>query len=265
MSVDSLVRASREEGVDAQEASWTLGPVQSERPPVDEPKVERHGGVLAAEEPQLFPQYAKLAADRVLELRRVLSSPAVQSLAPMKLPCAKCGSLHDIADLEPSLARPDAFLAVPPSERADRTQATNDLCSVRDGDNRERRWFVRVLVPFPVRGLERPCCWGVWSEVSAPDYAKVVLLWNDPDQCSHPPFRAVLANDLDGYPPTAGLRGTIAFRNVDSIPFFEFDADVQHPFAEEARAGVTPERVLEWLTPFLHGRPLVGVLVRHDQ
>lgn len=50
------------------------------------------------------------------------------------------------------------------------------------------------------------------------------------------------AKEAIGHPPSAGLAGTVAFRDVDSIPFFEFAADVKHPFAEEARAGVTPER-----------------------
>jgi hypothetical protein len=170
----------------------------------------------------------------------------------MQLPCARCGSSHDISDLEPSLARPDAFLAVPESERSARTQVSGDFCVVCEDGKVKPRWFVRALVPVPVHGLERPCCWGVWSEVSAADYARISLLWNDPDQCKAPPFRATLANDLHGYPPSAGLEGTVAFRDVNSIPFFEFDQDVKHPFAEETRAGVAPERVMAWLIPLLH-------------
>jgi hypothetical protein len=170
----------------------------------------------------------------------------------MKIPCAHCGELHDIANLEPSFARPDAFLAVPVEERPARTRANENFCEVRDSAEGRQRWFVRVLVPVPVRGVEKPCCWGIWSEVSAADFARISLLWDDPDQCRHPPFAAVLANDLDGYPPTGGLRGTISFRDVKSIPFFEFDPEVRHPFAEETREGVTQDRVLEWLAPVLH-------------
>jgi hypothetical protein len=170
----------------------------------------------------------------------------------MKVPCAKCGEPHDIAELEPSFERPDAFLAVPEEERAARTRASNDFCEIQDSENGQRRWFVRVLVRVPVRGAETACCWGTWAEVSAADFARIVLLWNDPEQVRHPPFRGTLANDLDGYPPSAGLRGTLSFRDVKSIPFFEFDPEEKHPFAVETRTGVAPERVLDWILPLLH-------------
>jgi hypothetical protein len=107
-------------------------------------------------------------------------------------------------------------------------------------------------MPFPVEGLENPCCWGIWCEVSGEDYATINDLWNDPDQCAHPPFPATLANDLHGYPPTAGLAGSVRFLDPDKIPFFQLAADVVHPIADEMREGVTPARVLEWLAPYLH-------------
>src|SRR5438067_1900801 len=169
----------------------------------------------------------------------------------MQLRCAKCGVLHDIATLEPSLIRPDAYLAVPPAERGQRTHASSDFCVVRDHAD-ARRWFVRVLVPVPVRGLARPCCWGIWCEVSAADYAKIMLLWNDPDQCRHAPFPATLANDIDGYPPTSALPGALRFVDPNQIPRFEFAPEAHHPFVDEVRHGVAPERVLEWLAPYLH-------------
>jgi hypothetical protein len=170
----------------------------------------------------------------------------------MEAPCARCGKLHDITALEPSLMRPDAYLAVPEAERGERTKASNDFCTVV-GQGGGSRWFVRALMPFPVEGVDRPCCWGVWCEVSAQDFATIQLLWNDPQQCAHPPFAATLANDLHGYPPTAGLAGAVRFVDPDDIPFFELAADVTHPIADEMRAGVTPARVLEWLAPYLHG------------
>lgn len=171
----------------------------------------------------------------------------------MDVPCERCGEQHDIEALEPSLMRPNAYLAVPEAERGRRTKATNDFCVVDDGTDASERWFVRGLLPFPVLGVERPCCWGIWCEVSAQDFEAIKRLWNDPDQCRHPPFVAKVANDLDGYPSTAGLRGALSFRDPKQIPYFELSPDVEHPIVREVRSGVTPARVLEWLAPFLHG------------
>jgi hypothetical protein len=139
------------------------------------------------------------------------------------------------------------------AERETRTEAKKDFCVVRDRNGEDARWFVRALIPFTVIGRETPCCWGVWCEVSAQDYAKVRALWDDSDQCAHPPFDAMLANDVDGYPPTAGLEGTVRFLDPTQIPYFAFASHVTHPMANETRAGVSPARVLEWLAPYLHG------------
>jgi hypothetical protein len=170
----------------------------------------------------------------------------------MKVPCDICGELHELSDLEPSLARPDAFLRVPEHERDKRTKANKDFCMVCSEDGKHLRWFVRTLLPVPVEGIAKPCCWGIWCEVSARDYAEIGLLWDDPNQCSHAPLAATLANDIDGYPPTSGLRGTVRFVDVKQIPHFTFLPNVQHVFADEARAGVPRSRVLEWLAPILH-------------
>jgi hypothetical protein len=170
----------------------------------------------------------------------------------MEVPCAQCGKPHDIADLEPSLTYPDAYLAIPAAERAESARADKNLCVIRPRDGAGPRYFVRVLVPVQVHGLSRPCRWGIWSEVSGEVFATVLRLWDDPDQCSHPPLQARLANDLEGYPPTSGLSGIFRFLDVKAIPFFAFDPAVEHPFVDDVRSGVAPGRVLEWLAPYVH-------------
>jgi len=103
----------------------------------------------------------------------------------MDVRCEGCGELHDVEALEPSLIRPDAYLAVPEADRDRRTKASDDFCMVQGIEGAPARWFVRALLAFPVLGLEQPCRWGIWCETSAKDFARIQLLWDDPDQCSH--------------------------------------------------------------------------------
>jgi hypothetical protein len=83
--------------------------------------------------------------------------------------CAMCGEEHDWSAMEPSFERPDAYWAVPEAERPQRTLAGKSDCRIRDEADTERRYFLRVMLPIPIRGEVRNCNWGLWVEVSAPD------------------------------------------------------------------------------------------------
>jgi hypothetical protein len=168
------------------------------------------------------------------------------------LPCPRCGKTHDLTDLEPSFRRPDPFVAIPVRERAARTIDGNDHCAIRDAADTQRRYFLRVLLPVPVRGQEKPCNWGIWAEVSPQAYQRALELWRDPNQASEPPFPGRLANTCPGYPETQGLPGLIQLVDPSTIPTFHFLPEVQHPLADEQRNGVAPGRVLEWMMPWLH-------------
>ena len=161
--------------------------------------------------------------------------------------CPRCGVEHDLSDMEPSYSRPDAYLAVPPTERASRTSVGKDACLVRDAADTKRQYFLRVLLPMMVRGEDRACCWGVWVEVEEAAYARVEALWKDAAQSNEPPFLGALANSLKGYEGTMGLPGSIQLTGPTSVPVFTLAESVQHPLATEQREGVHPERVVEWL------------------
>ena len=66
--------------------------------------------------------------------------------------CGTCGGEHDLSEMEPSYTYPDAYLAVPPEERILRTTVGSDECRLEDGPNSDPRFFLRVLLPMPVRG-----------------------------------------------------------------------------------------------------------------
>ncbi len=77
---------------------------------------------------------------------------------PARYRCASCGQEHD--ELEPGFRRPDAFFAVPQSERAARVRESDDLCVI-DGTAH----FVRAVAPLNVRGRGEAYQWGLWVKV----------------------------------------------------------------------------------------------------
>ena len=98
--------------------------------------------------------------------------------------------------MEPSYTYPDAYLAIPPEERSIRTIVGSDECKLHDGPDSDPRFFLRVLLPMPVRGEAEACAWGVWAEVSESAFDRTRELWDDPAQFDEPPFTAKLANAL---------------------------------------------------------------------
>jgi len=169
-----------------------------------------------------------------------------------KVRCGTCGGEHDLSEMEPSYTYPDAYLDVPPEERSTRTTVGNDECRLDDGVSPDTRFFLRVLLPMPVRGEADACAWGVWAEVSEAAFARTRELWDDPAQYDEPPFTATLANSLTCYSSTLGLPGEVTLSGPATIPTFTLANGLDHPLAHEQRDGVHPERVVEWLFAHLH-------------
>jgi hypothetical protein len=154
--------------------------------------------------------------------------------------------------MEPSYTYPDAYLAIPPELRDAHTVVGSDECRLHDGSDTDPRYFLRVLLPMPVRGEQEACSWGVWAEVSAAAFSRTRELWDDPSQYDEPPFTATLANSLACCSSTLGLPGEVTLSGPAIIPTFMLANGLDHPLAREQRDGVHPERVMEWLFAHLH-------------
>lgn len=165
----------------------------------------------------------------------------------MKIRCATCDELHDLSELQIGYARPDAWYAVRPDEREARWEMDSDL-AVLDGE----RFFLRGLVPIPVHGEAHPYAWGTWAAVDEADFRRYEAAYRDPEGHRLPAFAGRIANQLSGYPQTLGLAVTIRPGEGTDRPSFTVD-DVAHPLAAEQRGGVFLERVLEMVSPALHG------------
>src|SRR5947207_11680990 len=128
--------------------------------------------------------------------------------------CPWCEEPHDLLALEPSFRMPDAYLAVPQAQREFRTITTKDACAIRDMDDSNRRYFLRVLAPFYVQALPEPISWGVWVEVKERDFKRVQELWNAPEQAEEPPFFGTIANKLLLYENSLDVTGIITLTDA---------------------------------------------------
>ena len=170
----------------------------------------------------------------------------------MKVRCSKCGDEHDLRGIEPTFNRPDAFLAVPASERDKRVSHNDDGCLIASIDGKSLTCFFRVVLYVPVRGESRPIGWGLWVEVDAPTYWRVGDLEDDENQAAEPPFACALANEIPNYPGTLGLPAIMKLEKPGVRPTVVLSPECDHPFALEARAGVSFERALEWRLSSVH-------------
>lgn len=157
--------------------------------------------------------------------------------------CAACNTEHDLSELEPSFARPDAFFAVPPEERAARVRDCGDACTIRD-DAGIAHHYLRVRLPIPVRGEHEPFHWIAWAEIDAGCWRRLVDEAHDGEETTFS-CGARLANDFPGYPATLEMAGIVQVTERMLRPAFTIADDVEHPLADEQREGIHAERLLE--------------------
>ena len=158
--------------------------------------------------------------------------------------CATCRTEHDLSELEPSFARPDAFFDVPPDARAARVRDAGDACTIRD-DAGVAHHYLRVRVPVPVRGEHEPFHWIAWAEIDADSWRRLVDEVCDGDAVTFE-CPASLANAFPGYLyTTLGLAGTMRVVERRLRPTFTLCESVSHALATEQRDGIHAERLLE--------------------
>jgi hypothetical protein len=145
--------------------------------------------------------------------------------------------------------RPDAIAMIPPKLRAGNVIESDDLCALRAQDATQvDRYFVRCTLAVPLVDHDGVVThWGVWAEVSGHDSKVIYDRWDDPAQMKQPAMDALLANNIRGYPATIGLRLRLRMAGPTTRPSVVFAAKQSHQFARECRAGVTIDRLKEWL------------------
>jgi hypothetical protein len=148
--------------------------------------------------------------------------------------------VHSPSEIEVIFRRPDPLLQLREEERDERCVETSDLCTLDD-----RRFFVRGVLPIPVQGREVPYNWGIWAEVDAESFQRILDLWSDENQASEPPLRGALANDIPLFGITAGLSLQVFLTGPQTRPRFQLD-ESPHPLCKEQRQGIDEHRAAEY-------------------
>jgi hypothetical protein len=163
--------------------------------------------------------------------------------------CARCQTEHEL--LEPAFGRPDDVAAMSAEERGKWVADGDDRCRIEPhGDLRSPRCFVRTVLPVQLTDVDDYTQWGLWVEVEETHARRMAELWNEPSQGAEAPFPGRLANQIPGYECTINLPVMVQLTGLTTRPSASFDASTAHLFVEQCRAGVTSERVLEWLRRF---------------
>lgn len=113
--------------------------------------------------------------------------------------CATCGQEHDEWPPDWGTSRPDVIWNLPAGERQERAKEGDDFCML-DGS----RFFIRAVLPIPLR--DRPGTWGLglWVEVTEADCRRYYNLY-EVDATGEPGFGGCIANALPCFPDALGL------------------------------------------------------------
>jgi hypothetical protein len=135
--------------------------------------------------------------------------------------------------------------------RSDDDFLSSDLCVWTD-DGGERSYFIRGVLLLPILGRDEHFAYGVWGSLSAESFEAALAHWDDPERVDDPPYFSWLSNSIPGYPETLNLPANVLTRALDLRPAIELLADVDHPLAEEQRAGISVARAEELAGMLLH-------------
>jgi hypothetical protein len=162
---------------------------------------------------------------------------------PHRYKCSSCDKWHEgFPDL--GYEQPQYALDVPEADRETRVFLTSDRCVVDD-----EFFFVRCLLPFPVLGTDDEFSWGVWCSLSRANFMR----YQDEREAvvaEGKPMFGYLSNSLPHYPATLNLTLSVKPRGDGLRPIAVLD-ETDHPLAVEQRDGISLEKLLEIVGPFL--------------
>jgi hypothetical protein len=138
----------------------------------------------------------------------------------MPFVCSVCGEHHDERLLDIRLALPHVIHALDADARTRRAWLADDFAVLDD-----ERFFVRGLLELPVPSLHDRFAYGTWVEVAMTDFQELMRRWHSDEQFA--PVQCVLANELEPYRDTLGLRATLRATALDRLPLVVL-ADAAH-------------------------------------
>jgi hypothetical protein len=154
--------------------------------------------------------------------------------------CDTCGKAHPREEIELVFVLPQPIFELSEEQRERRCHIGADMCAID-----RSRFFLRGLLPIPVRGRTIPYRIGLWAEVDEAAFRRINQLWEDPSQVNEPLLSAILANDVPLVPSTVGIEIDIRLTGPTTRPDF-FLRNTAHPLAIEQQRGVDAHRALEY-------------------
>jgi hypothetical protein len=123
----------------------------------------------------------------------------------------------------------------------------SDLCTYKDQDG--EHYFIRACLEVPIRGMEEPFVWGVWSSLSKKSFDRYVNTYESPDtkDC----YFGWLCNRLPCYPDTYAIKLDVHPRTGGTRPYVVPER-TEHPLSIDFHDGITSERAVEIAEQLLH-------------
>jgi hypothetical protein len=162
----------------------------------------------------------------------------------MPFVCSVCGEHHQERLLDIRLGLPHAIHLLDAVSRTRRAWLADDFAVLDD-----ERFFVRGLLELPIAELDDRFAYGSWVEVSMPDFQELMRHWHDEAQFA--PVGCAVANELEPYRDTVGLRAMLCATAPDRLPAIVLDAG-PHELVDAQRRGISPGRSDELAAVVLH-------------
>lgn len=155
--------------------------------------------------------------------------------------CSRCGKEHAGPPMAYSSVAPGRWYRLSEDE-LELSRLDGEMCAVETEDGRE--FFVKANVEIPVTDGEDPLVFSAWVQLGATHMARMIERWEHPDRGTDPAYVGALANDLPGYPETAGLTAEVQ----TGAPGDRSRAVITpsaHPLADDQWQGIKMSRVVE--------------------
>lgn len=181
----------------------------------------------------------------VLSRCRALAEPRYD-LSDFAFVCSTCGEAHTgLMDL--GADAPDAYSSSSAEDQESNFTKTDDLCIWNN-----EHFFVRCVLPIPVRGLDDFFGFGAWSTLSEANFDLYRTHWDRPPRDGFGPWFGWLSNGLRPYPDAINLPSQVHPRNDGQRPLLELH-EGDHPLIRDQREGITVERLMEIYAANGHG------------
>lgn len=162
----------------------------------------------------------------------------------LRFTCRECGREHEgLPDI--GFKVPWYYETLPDRHRID-VHIDADFCRI------ESDFFIRGSLEIPITGLQGNFSYGVWISVSEKNYHLYRAVF-DSDSPTSQRYVGYISNRIDGYPDTLKLIGAAHLRGNGLRPLIELQP-TDHPLSLEQRQGISFERAVEIVTPYMHGK-----------